>query len=148
MAVMRKLTFSTDSYMVDVFDAGDGEQVSLLNDGRAINADGVIVGTKKVPRPRRVEEINVLKILADAAGMNAKTLKEANLCGDLVETIENITDSDDSIVVTKQDIENLVNAFNGLSGRRSATWLKYCRSILSQLENPKEVEVGEKNKKE
>jgi hypothetical protein len=77
-------------------------------------------------------EIYLLKSCFSAAFTIEKELKKSILARDLYEQIENLTEKDDKITLTVEDLQIFKNGWEAFEKQRPPVWMK-CGAILKQL---------------
>ena len=96
---------------------------------------GIEVSPGKIEQKlHRDAELIMLASFAEAAANAAKKLTEVNICLDLVETFNNVTDAEAVVTISKDDVKRLVDSFEATAGHRAIGWFRYCRSMLKQLQ--------------
>jgi hypothetical protein len=88
----------------------------------------------------RETELKLLGHIVDAASNKCKAIKEMNVCIDLLQTIDNVSDEDKHILCDEKDLKNFETGLAATAGARTPLWTK-CRNLFKQLEKPEEVEV-------
>jgi hypothetical protein len=147
MSNVRRLTLSADSYTVPVVDIPKGTMARVLRSGLLVDEEGQVIPQIDKTIKRRETELDMLSTLAEiAANKVAKGLKEANVCLDLQQQLENVTDAEEYVDVAKTDTDLLSKAFAEVKGSRQESWLKHCRDMLHQIEKP--ADPGEKKEGE
>ena len=101
----------------------------------------------------RESEIIILTTLFDLAGAGKKSIKEAILCNDCVSQIENLTDAEDTLEFTEEDLKYLDEGFAFTAGlspegmvKRPFVWMKECSELFEQIKNPKTKEELDEDK--
>lgn len=92
--------------------------------------EDVRTGTKEKKTVREVE-IALLKSIFGIAFSTEKEIKKNLLARDLYEQVENLTDVDEKISLTKEDLEMFSAAWK-LADSRPYSWMK-CVKLLKQL---------------
>lgn len=83
----------------------------------------------------RDTELNILISCFEAQANEEKQLKNLNLCIDCAETVRCLTDEEDEITLTKQDLDLWKKGFELTVKRRPGGWF-YARKLMKQLEEP------------
>jgi hypothetical protein len=91
----------------------------------------------------REMEIAILTTLINFAANTYKDFKEINVCMDMLETIENLTDVEDSVILDESDKTHLEKGLEATVGQRPTVWYK-CRKFWKQFVNLPEVEIKAK----
>jgi len=102
--------------------------------------------------PLRDLEISILTQLFDIASMH-KSIKESMLCYDCISQLENLSEDENEIEFTEEDLNFLKDAYNATSWsnergmvKRPMSWGKECKNLFKQILKPKtREEWNEKN---
>lgn len=77
-------------------------------------------------------ELGLLKSIFTAVFRAEKDLKKSILARDLFEQVENLTDAEEKITLTKDDMVMFSQGWEYLSGVRPPIWLR-CTNLIKQL---------------
>jgi len=108
-------------------------EIKLSKDETAtydIQKDGGKV--EKETKPIRELEIALLKSVFSAAFTIEKELKKSILARDLYEQIENLTDEDELLKLTTEDLQIFKTGWEAFEKQRPGIWMK-CGALLKQL---------------
>jgi hypothetical protein len=89
-------------------------------------------GITKETKPTRELEIALLKSVFSAAFSIEKELKKSILARDLYEQIENLTEKDEKITLTSEDLQVFKIGYEAFEKQRPTVWMK-CGALLKQL---------------
>jgi hypothetical protein len=87
---------------------------------------------EKETKPLRELETALLKSVFSAAFTIEKELKKSILARDLYEQIENLTDKDEKITLTTEDLGIFKTGWEAFEKQRPSLWMK-CGALLKQL---------------
>jgi hypothetical protein len=94
-----------------------------------VQKDGKV---EKETKPLREIELALLKSVFSAAFTIEKELKKSILARDLYEQVENITDKDEKITLTTEDLGIFKTGWEAFEKQRPNLWMK-CGALLKQL---------------
>jgi len=83
----------------------------------------------------RDAELGMLKICIEQSAIDAPKIPEVRQRMKMLDDLENITDTDNYIDLSKSDIELIKKTFEASAGRRYNGWLR-CARLLDQIEKP------------
>lgn len=102
-----------------------------------------------IPKKRKIRELEliVLHNMLRYARRNSKNIDQGFLITDCMDQIDNITDKEEFIRFTAEDIGFLKTGFTAASGTNEINlWFDNCLDLMKQIKNPEE-DKPEKNKK-
>jgi hypothetical protein len=107
-------------------------EIKLSKDEKAtydIQKDGKV---EKETKPVRELEISLMKSVFSAAFSIEKELKKSILARDLYEQVENLTDKDEVLKLTTEDLVIFKAGWEAFEKQRPTIWMK-CGALLKQL---------------
>jgi hypothetical protein len=104
-------------------------------------SDGSLIMVQGEKTEREMELV-MLCGLAEIAANSHKGKKEINIALDLAGRIENLSNSESSIIIDNADKANLEKGIEDTANKRPSYWLK-CRSMWKQLDSMEEIKVTE-----
>lgn len=83
----------------------------------------------------RDAELGMLKVCVEQSAIDAPKIPEIRQRMKMLDDLENITDSDNYIDLSRSDMELIKKTFEATAGRRYNGWLR-CSRLLDQIEKP------------
>jgi len=114
--------------------------LSKTNDTAEIHqrlADGRMV---RVPAKLRNIELEIMDKCFEQLSLNCRTISDYLQCLRVMEQIQTMPDSVESIQLKKSDMENLMNGFVLTAGKRPENWAR-ARGLFEQILAPEEIDV-------
>lgn len=109
---------------------------------------------EKKQEPVRDTEIGMLHLCFNMASTAYKDVETSMLCYDCISALKNLSENDNEIEFTKEDIKHFEKGYEMTAGvndkgqiKRPFSWIEACNSLLKQILKPKtREEWNEENK--
>lgn len=111
------------------------EYLVRLSPPGTASGDGTVEDVRKI-------ELSILSQLNELAASKEKEHRKRNCIFDVIEQIDNVSDSDAGVMLTKDDLSRMDNGMKLVTESQAGMpilWVRYAKALLRQLESPGEV---------